>query len=124
TLDEAELERVVDGDVDRPVPAFGETADAAGAARANGAEAGVDCVDDVVGHERLPALARPHAVRPLLVDEGSGRPERHHEDHRPGAAERGELVLDDAEADSLEEGARPPRLAVQQIEHRVAHAWM
>ena len=75
---------------------------------------------EIARDERLPALVRPDPVRPLLVGERAGGAERHHEDDRPRAVQRHELVLDDAHPDGLQEGAGPPGLAVEEVEHRVA----
>jgi hypothetical protein len=83
---------------------------------------GVNGIHHVAGDERLPALVRTGAVRPLLVCERPGRPERHDEDHGPGFVKCNELVLDDAHPHRRQERARPSGLAVQEVQHRVVLA--
>src|SRR5262249_38640060 len=102
-LEHPELTGVMKADVERAVPAFGETRQGAPAPARNRPEAGIHGSDQVARDERLPALAAADAVRPLLVGERPGRAERHHEDERANAVAVEEDVLDDAETDGLQE---------------------
>src|SRR5579875_1763034 len=79
-LDDAELVRAVEGDVDRAVPALGEARDCARRRLGNRPEAVVDRPHDVPPDEGRPAVARRDAVRPLLVGELSGGAVGHDED--------------------------------------------
>ena len=83
-------------------------------------ESCVDRVHEIIGDERLPAFVRSDAVCPLLVGEGPRRPEGHHEDQRPRAVKRRQLVLDHAESHGRQERPGPAGLAVEEIHDRVA----
>ena len=119
-LDDAELARVVERDVDRAVAAFREARDHASLRGRDRAVARVHRADEVARHEGRPALAAADAVRPFLVREGAGRPVRHHEDRCARRVPTRELVDDDAHPQRLDERERPPREAVQEVDHRVA----
>src|SRR5579875_3331662 len=119
-LDDAELVRAVEGDVDRAVPALGEARDCARRRLGNRPEAVVDRPHEVPPDEGRPAVARRDAVRPLLVGELSGGAVGHDEDQRLGLVPRDEVVLDHAHPHRVEEGPRPAGEAVQEVENRIA----
>src|SRR5437763_4236012 len=119
-LDEAELAGMVDRDVDRAVTALRQAADPASAIGADRAETSVHGPDEIVRDERLPPFVQPDTVRPLPVDERSGRAERHHQNQRTRAVQRRQLVIDDAEPDRHQESTRPTERAVQREKTRVA----
>ena len=119
-LEDAELARVVDADVQRGVPALGESDQCASRAARNGAVPRVDRSHDVPCDKRLPALVAADPVCPLLVGERARRAERHDEDDRAHAVQGDELVLDDSHAYRRQESTRPPWEAVQEICDRVA----
>src|SRR4029079_2263955 len=99
-------------------------ADTACTGSANRAEASVDRAYEVPRDERLPTFVLSDPVCPLLVDEESRRTERHHENHGLRPAQRRQLVFDDPEPDGHQEGPRPARRAVQEVEDGVAVAGM
>src|SRR5204863_7503767 len=114
-LEDPELTRVVETDVERAVASFGESDERPVRAVRDRAEARVDRVHEVARDERLPALVGANPVRPLLVGERPGRAERHDEDRRLSA--RGDkLVLDDTGAHGEQERERPAGAAVLAVD--------
>jgi len=119
-LENPELARVMDSDVQRCVSALGEPDQRARGAGRNCAVPRVDRPHDVTSDERLPRLVLADAVGPFLVGERARRAEWHDEDERAHTPQRDELVLDDAHARGGQERTGPPREAVQEVGDRVA----
>ena len=93
-LDDAELARVMERDVDRAVAALGEPADRPAARRGSSGSGRRPLARDP-GDECRPASCGRIAVDPLLVGERSRRAERHHQDQGTDRPRRQEHVLDD-----------------------------
>ena len=124
-LEDAELTRVVQADVERGIGACRKPAERPAAAVPDRAVTGVDRAHHVARDERLPPLPRTDAVDPLRVLEEARRSVRHDEDRRMDGVPGHEDVLGDADLVRPEKGAlRTPREAVQQIEDRVSPLWM